>query len=90
MKGPMLYNIGHILPGSFRAVLANGVKDAKTLYARYYGIRPTDKNITARKWTAAVINESNKDNRMTIDSWRAEIGYPCAEGRDYTLFPDGA
>lgn len=92
MKGPVLYNIGHILPGSFRAVLAGSVKEAKKLYAMYYHISPADKNLKARKWTAAVINESVvHEDRFQIDSLRAEIGYPSAEGRGYNLFfRDGA
>jgi hypothetical protein len=85
------YNIGYLGTGSFRRVQAKNLKEAKRIFAQYYRVRPEDPRIIHRTWTAAVINECViHDDRLAIDWYRAEKGYPAAEGIEYSLMRGGA
>jgi hypothetical protein len=82
MKKESIYLIGFIGGSDRRRVRAHSVKEAKELFAQYHGIKVSG-YIVASKWTAEMMNKYlNHDDKLTIDWYAVEKGYPYAEDRD--------
>jgi len=82
MSKESVYLIGFIGTSDRRRVHAKSVKEAKQLFAQYHGIEVSG-YIVAQKWTAETMNKFIvHDDRLSIDWYTAEKGYPYAEDKD--------